>query len=138
MFQKISRYFLSALAAVMLFAFSAPVTAQAQSPALASMAWSYSGKFSVGPRRGAVSFAVARGIRPGMWEGTAVLNGKQMYSNGIVQADGTMVVNFFTLDANYNQVQVASLTGTFSPDYVTIKGPFTYQGRVGQAALKAQ
>jgi hypothetical protein len=135
-FAKSIRFALSILLAAMLAAFVMPVTAYAQSPAL--MAHSYSGSYRAGARRGTVSFTVTRGIRPGMWEGTAVLNGQQMYSNGISQADGSMIVNFFTLDANYNQIQIASMKGTFSPDSLTFSGPFTMKGKTGRASLKAQ
>ena len=138
MFSKISRLVLTILAALILSSVSAPLAVQAKPLALTSMAWNYSGSYSLGGRRGTVSFAVSRGIRPGMWEGTAVINGKSMYSNGITQTDGTMVVNFFTLDANFNQVPVATMCGTFSPDYLIFKGSFVMQGRTGTASLKAK
>ena len=137
MFKKISHIVFSIITALMLLAVTAPIPAQAQSPALTSMATSYSGNYRIGMRRGTVSFTVARRIMGG-WEGTAVLNGIQYYSNVVPQTNGTTIVSIFSLDASYNQVIVATITGTFSADYVTFSGPIVMKGKTGQATLKAK
>ena len=138
MFTKfsISRIILSMLMALLLVTAVTPIAAHAQSGALTAS--TYSGSYRAGARRGTVSFTILRGIRAGMWEGSATVNKQQLYSNGLVQRDGSMIVNIFSLDANYNQVQVATIHGKFSATGTTFSGSISINGRAGSVMMRAR
>jgi hypothetical protein len=67
------------------------------------------------------------------------LNGAQYFSNGIPQANGTMIVNIFSLDPiTFAQVQAATLTGKYSTDFATFSGTIKIGNKSASITLKAQ
>jgi hypothetical protein len=124
------------LALALAFSATAPGTAHAQAAALTSIAHTYSGTYTINGVTAPASFTLVRGIRGG-YEATAKLGAKS-YLATVTFGNGLLYVNIFRLDKNYNQVYIALISGTLSPDLTTITGNIDYLGRAGTVYLTAK
>ncbi|HEY9828492.1 MAG TPA: hypothetical protein V6D19_23885 [Stenomitos sp.] len=95
-------------------------------PLSASAAPGYSGTYNLTSTTGSgtISVTITRRVIQYGFECKAVLDGQRYLCNGITKTPGKLYLNFFRLDASYNQKLFASIDGDVNG--VTVTGPINF------------
>jgi hypothetical protein len=102
-------------------------------PPLAQQDYTYIGSYTIAGVNHKISIKLVKSY--GFMYYINVLDGGTLYDGNMYSSNGVTYVNWFKYDANYNQVPVGSMAGSFTADGTTFYGTVTKGKKTGTATF---